>query len=1722
MEKMSNFYKQFVALHNENNANNTLPVVNGNTACVEATEIEDNSNEKVLGPNNYASYESLPKIKSTNNSVNNNFMELLSIFSSALGMQEVVDDSIIRLSEDEVEVIGVNPNVSQLNFNEDQFSVINKRKNSSSINSKVKDFKGLILSEENLPMKKSDRFNCNIEALELLTSIAPGDNISRKQAIILSKFSGWGGLGDYFKESHPRNQELQKLLGENYDKARTSVLTSYYTPSNVIKICYEVLKRIGFKKGKILECSAGTGRFLTYMSRNMYTTSKIHCVEIDPTSSKILSLLHPKSKVHSCGFEETEFEDDDFDLVISNIPFGDIPVYDKKQKDLNKHNFRIHDYFFAKALKKVRVGGIIAFITSSGFLDKENTNVRKYISKEAELLGVVRLPNDTFAGTNVVSDIVFLKKTETSTSECDWLEIKPLSRFEDKFSLNECFFHGMSRLGYILGDLDVISSPFGDKLTVYRTSDYESTLKNFIKSFKKESYHPRVDESYLYEEDEVIDDLEELLSNAKPWMKDIRLTEYVILNGELYQKQLNSFAKPILSESVYPIVYQYAVIKEIVYDIRTNPDISDNDLSILQKRLNEEFDYFVSKFGHANTPKIKKALSEDKVGYNLFSTLEKVNQVFDEDKNELVTVYIKSDIFSKRIVGKSHKQRKPETLEEAIVLSFWNKKELDLEFISDVMEMNYKDVVMQCLEKKIVYYNFMDGRFEDDSEYLSGYTVDKLKHCEMLLDKISCRSSVVTVVKEDEIFLLDDLKSEYVKKMLEIAIEGLRENQPDFVTNIDFTFSSTWIPEDVKLNFIIKTLGIEENKYNKLAYIPNYGYEIDICSYIDRSVNYTEWGTEKVPAERIIKYALNDATPKVTYVCDDKTYVDTEATQMAISMVKKWNDAFKSYVAESEDLYAELVDLYNKKFVRIKEKQQRNFILNPETNPEIQLRPHQLKGVSRILSSRHSILLNHEVGTGKTYTMDCASHQLHKISILKGDKPHKTLHIVPNHLIMSGQSAREYLNLYPNANILALTPDDLKMENRRRTLNLIAYNNFEAVFIPYSVLELIPLKRETLERLYDEDMSELNEAIAKANEADVSIYKIEKQIESQKRVLDKLLDCHKDDLGVYFEDLGFDTIMVDEAHNFKSLYFYTSKSRVAGVSTSQSMRATNLYNIVRYMRETKGPSSIVFSTATPITNSLSEMYNFTRYLAPELLQEHGVSTFDEWSSVFGQIVTDVESDVTGRNFKLKPRFAKFFNTPELITMFKQFADVVFTEDIQDIVVPKIAGGKPTIVEVEPTEDMIEYIDDLVDRVKAFESKNNKEDNMLKICGDGRNLSVSPQLVGIDQDSPKAVSSAEKIFEIYEKYPDGTQVVFCDLGVPGKEYSIYTEIKDLLIDKGVPENEIAFIHDCGSSPQERNLMINKFNDGVIKILFGSTPLLGEGANIQCRLKALHHLDCPWVPSSLRQREGRIIRFGNKNKEVYIFRYVLKNSFDVFSWQTVERKAKFISQISTGSKDIREIADFSDDSIDYATAKAAASGNPLIIEQATLNNRVAELKLLEKNFMASKYRNKKQVDDLKIKVEKLEYSLTILEKEVQIVNENKSYLVELETPNMKYSGIDQVCEYLKETKYYNDDYSCFGVSVKFDYNNDRISIGKSGRVNSHRYIAPGRIYQLLLSIPDMVNEAFDKSSKLINRYTKDIESMEAFLKKDFEYKEELRNATNRLAEIELLMSKKPNNE
>ena len=1360
---------------------------------------------------------------------------------------------------------------------------------------KVSRYKGHNLTKENLSRTPVARFEDNVNALTKLADLqSTGKSLTKADADILAKYSGWGGLGDFFEDKNPRNAELRKLLGKGYEDAMYSVTSAYYTPAPVIRFMYSALKRLGFHKGKILECSIGSGRYFSFMNKSIYEQSKLYGVELDETSSKIASLLHPKAKIVNCGFEKTTFEDDEFDLCISNIPFGDLLVFDNQDKELNKHKLRIHDYFFLKALKKVRPGGIVAFVTSAGFMDKNDSKARQILSKECELLGVIRLPNTTFIGTNVVADIVFLRKT--SEPKCrKWNAVKGLKQFDEKFGINE-FLYAAPEL--IAGTLAITSTQFGEGLTVNGVALDDESFKKYLKYLPSSVYIQRTDESYLYEEDEVIEDnavesLEEY--EHHPWIKDLRDDEYVCIKDELYKKQSNKLIKQTnLSENRYSLIKRYALVKGAVLDIRTNPDATDAQLEVMQAVLNKYYEDFVSHHGNTADPKHRSILGTDHVGYPLFLALENVEEIYDEATDSLISIYSKADIFSSRVVGKSYKIEDPKTLQEAIVLSFYLSRKLDLHLMSERLNRDIDSVIADCLEEGLIYYDFSLEKYEEASEFLSGYVKDKLNYNVDLLERIKNGNNIVTVPTVSESFLSSSESSKWCIPHLERNIAALKENQPDFVDDVEFEFSSTWIPIEIKEKFIFNTLEIKDGKLGaKLVYDESLGYSFKYSCSVNSVLLNSEWGTSRVKATRVLEHSLNETFPEVTDTVDGKTYTNVEESQMAMTMVKKWSSSFREYVLNDPDLHLDLVHLYNEIFNRIKGKKQTNFILDAQTNPAIKPREHQLKAASRICTSKNSVLLYHQVGTGKTFTMQISAHMLYKMRMYAEGRPNKSMFVVPNSLCLSGQFAREYLTIYPDANILALTPDDFEKKNRRKVLSKIATNNWEAVIIPHSVLNMIPMKEETLKRLYEEDIRDMERALLYFEEGQdrMSVFKMQKLISKRKAKMDELLDIHKDEFSIYWEDLGIDTLYVDEAHNFKSLYFVTKKDRVAGINTNASKQASNLHNIVRYQRE-KDPASIIFSTATPISNTVGELFNFSRYLNPEGLKKHGVYEFDAWSSTFGSIVNEVEADVTGQNFKVKPRFAKFFNTPELMTIVKEFADVVFTEDVAEIKVPKLITGQPIDIEIKPTELMLGYIDELVERVGKFETSSGEEkkkDNMLKICGDGRKLALAPKLVGIDEASPKVRAVVENVYKVYRDHPEGTQLIFCDIGTPDDKggYSVYQEVKEGLIDKGMLETEVAFIHDCGSSPVKREALIKKFNDGLVKVLLGSTAKMGEGVNLQKRVKALHHIDAPWRPSDVQQREGRILRHGNENEEVYIFRYLVKNSFDVFSWQSATR-------------------------------------------------------------------------------------------------------------------------------------------------------------------------------------------------------------------------------------------
>ena len=1590
-------------------------------------------------------------------------------------------------------------------------------------------------SSEDFPTTPVARLEANLDAIRLLSKVeSEGYTCSSKDLSILGRFTGWGGLGEFFEIDNKRNAELLDVLGEHYESAATSVTTGYYTPPEVIKFKFELLKRFGFEKGRILDCSAGIGRYFTYMNKSIYEGSKLYGVELDYISSKISSLLHPKANIINSAFEKTAYEDEYFDLCISNIPFGDLLVYDNQDTELNKLKLKIHDYFFVKALKKVRVGGMVAFITSSGFMDKHCTKVRELIGKEAELLGAFRLPNDTFTGTKVVSDIVIFKRTKTHIENDSWLDVVPLESLGDDYNVNKYFVENSE---LVCGVFSLTSSQYGKALTVSGEEINEKNLKSKLRYFPSDVYVPRVDESYLYEQDELITDeaLYELeCSESHPWINDLRDDEYVCIDDVLYKKESSYLVRQKENMAKYSLIKDYALVKGALLDICTNNDADDTELKLMQDELNYYYDKFVKEHGHINKSSNVTVLSKDKAGFPRVSALEDVTEVYDEKENKLIKIYNKADIFTQRTVGRSAVVKKPTTLQEAILLSFSLIGKLDINLMAERLEQPYTEVLNGCIENNLIFYDFELGKYEDSRDFLSGYVKDKLKYHEYLLNSIEQGNTIITVPIEREAFLVNFEEScKYISE-IKRNIEALKENQPEFEENVEFGISSTWIPLDIKRKFLVDTLNLGSmEQYLKLEYNEKIGYQLSGC-ILNRTLRTVEWGTTRVDAERIIVHALNDTAPTVKDKLDNTEYVNVEQTQLAVSKVNKWISEFKDYVFNNPDLHLEIVQIYNDLFVRTKEKEQINFIHDPETNPNIKLRECQLKGVSRCITAKTSQLLFYETGVGKTFTMQVLAYMKYKMRMQEEGRPNKTVIVVPNSLALSGQFAREFLKLYPNAKVLGLTPKDFEKKNRRKVLSKIATNNWHAVIIPHSVLDLIPLKSETLKKYYEQDIRDMKAAIYNYEKSydRRSVFKMEKMISNRKAQMESLLDIQKDSDSIYWEDLGVDDIMVDEAHHFKSLFFVTKKERIAGISNRASKCASNLYNIVRYQQE-KNPASVTFATATPITNTIGELFNFSRYLNADGLRRRGVFEFDAWASTFGSVVNEVETDVTGRGFKMKPRFAKFYNIPELMQIVKEFADVVFTEDVAEIEVPKLVTGKPINIEVEPTGLMEEAIQILVELVGMYESNTDdirKSYNMLKICGEGRKLAVSPKLLSSDEAyeplrnvvkaihqskelSPKLKAVIDKAYEIYLKHPDMGQVIFCDIGVPkNNEYSAYQEMKDGLIAKGLSEDEIVFIHDCGDSPIKRQEVIKKFNDGLIKVLIGSTSKMGVGVNMQKRLVALHHVDSCWLPSDIKQREGRILRSGNINKEVYIFRYLVKNSFDVFSWQTLERKANFIHQITSGAKDLRSVDDLGSESISYAEAKAAASGNPLLLEHCSLVSKYNELKVQEKNYSMMQVKNKNRINDLTTSISTKKRQLDILRKEIDSIESYDTFRVVFSRSGIEYTNKETILEVIKNTPKFDKLGYIYGLPVKFDSYLNQIKIGESNLVDFSMVTHHVAIYKRLEDVVKTMQDALSETTNLIDAYEKELEFLEDYIKKPFDLREELLDIEKRKTDIE----------
>ena len=1370
------------------------------------------------------------------------------------------------------------------------------------------------------------RFEDNIKAIELLKKIENEDrNATVDEQEILSHYVGWGGIADAFderKDNWKEEREKLKLLlnDEEYKAAAHSTLSSFYTPNIAIDGIYKALKRFGFEKGNILEPSCGIGNFFGRIPEE-FEKSKLYGIELDSISGRIAKKLYPNAKIEITGFENSKVSDELFDIAIGNVPFGSNTVYDRRYKD----RFLIHDYFFQKTLDKVRSGGIIAFITTDGTLDKRDTKVREYIAKRAEFLGAIRLPNNTFksnANAKVTSDIIFLKKRDElkqDISDEKWIYT---SEYNDGIVINNYYIDNPKMM---LGKMELHSTPYGyDNTLNPLDEDVNVLMKKAIDNLPSNIYEKSM---YIADENndyEVLDADDDIKNNA-----------FTIINKDgkdiIYQRIFSSLVPYSIQEGMTAkrIIGLCKVKNALrkVFDIQLR-DGDDTELKIAQEELNKEYDDFCKKYGYINDNVNARAFDNDPDYYLLTSIENKISKDEEDDKPK----YSKGDVFTKRTIRKSKVITKADNAEDALRYSLNNRGCVDFEYMKTLYPKNNDEIIEELdglIYQDPAKINDFNNGWVITSEYLSGNVKQKLNY--------------VKTINED---------GKYDKN-----IEALERVQPTPLEydEISVKLGSTWIPEDVYHDFCCELLDIPN--YNKSVLKIKYAKEVNTWLFQASGLygygvkNTTTWGTQRADALSIIKNTLNLQSVTVyDKLEDDRRVVNPVETANAREKQELIKQEFKEWIWKDEDRRNRLVKLYNENFNCMKEREYDGSHLTFDgMNPNIELRPHQKDAVARIIYGGNT-LLAHAVGAGKTYECIAGAMELKRLGIVS-----KPMFVVPNHLL--GQWANEILKLYPTANVLVATQKDFEKTRRRKLMGRIATGEWDAVLIAHSSFGLIPMSKEYEQKHLENQIEEVSSAIERIKEESgdgLSVKKLEQVKTSIETKLRVLLDTPKDNV-VNFEELGVDELIVDEAHMFKNLPMFSKIRNVAGINNSESKKATDLFMKISYILENNGGKGTIFATGTPISNSMGELYAMEKYLQIDRLREMGLNHFDEWASTFGEIVNSFEIAPDGSGFRTKARFAQFFNIPELMTLFKEVADIK-TSKMLNLPVPKLKGGDYKTVVAPKSEALGEYVEKLAERSEIIRNGcDPRIDNMLLVTNDGRKAALDLRMIDPsmpDLPDSKINMAVENIYRIWLENKEDrlTQLVFCDLSTPRSdgEFNVYDDIKNKLIARGVPEEEIEFIHNAKTNPQKLKLFEDMRN-GTKRILIGSTSKMGAGMNVQDKLIALHHLDCPWRPSDIEQREGRILRQGNQNAEVEIYRYVTEGSFDAYSYQLIQTKATFINQIMANSNGGgRTAEDLDRDTLTYAEVKALASGNPLILEKFKVENELKQLYLSKSRY------------------------------------------------------------------------------------------------------------------------------------------------------------------------------
>lgn len=1368
----------------------------------------------------------------------------------------------------------------------------------------------------------------NIDAIKLLKKLEDENRLANKEEQeILASYVGWGGLPDVFDKSKDNwseeyNELKEILTDEEYKSARASTLTAFYTPPVVINAIYDTLKSMGVEQANILEPSCGTGNFLGMLPQEMQS-SKLYGVELDSISGKIAKQLYQKANIKVQGYEKTDLPDSFFDIAIGNVPFGDFKVNDKRY---DKNNFLIHDYFFAKTLDKVRPGGVIAFITSKGTMDKASPEVRKYLAQRADLLGAIRLPDNTFtknAGTKVTSDIIFLQKRENLTDIMpDWVY---LDTDENNITMNKYF---VDNPDMILGKMEMVSTAYG----------YDSTCKAEEDTNLEEQLNYAITNIHGELQNNSIENEIEQEDTSIPAIPTVKNYSYAIVDDKLYfrenSKMILQDELPLMAQNrIKGLILLREQVRELI-DFQME-DYSNEEIHIAQAKLNELYDRFTKEYGLINSRANETAFSNDS-SYFLLCSLEKM-----DGEGKFVG---KADIFSKRTIKAKKKVLQVDTPDEALILSIQDKAKVDLDYMQQLCNMDKEEIInsLEGVIFRVPDYENSDNWVTAD-EYLSGNVREKLKVAEQF-------------AKEDSSFNIN------VEKLKEVIPKDLTASE------IGIKLGSTWIPPEIIRKFIFELL--DTPSYNRWDIHVKYS-NITAEWYIDGKSNdrnnvkaYTTYGTSRINAYKIIEQTLNLKDVKIfdTFIDDEgrkQRVLNRKETAIACSKQDAIKEAFLNWVWEDPERRNHLVRLYNDKFNCIRPREyDGSHIGFVGMNPEIKLRTHQLNAVAHVLYGNNT-LLAHEVGAGKTFEMVAAAMESKRLGLCN-----KSLFVVPNHIIE--QFASEFLQLYPSANILVATKKDFETKNRKKFCSRIATGEFDAVIIGHSQFERIPMSIERQIASLEEQISDITKGIAseKSNRGEnYTIKQMEKTRKSLETRLEKLHKEERKDDVVTFEELGVDKLFVDEAHNYKNLFLYTKMRNVGGIAQTEAQKSSDLFMKCRYLDEITGGKGSVFATGTPVSNSMAELYTMQRYLQYAGLKENSLEHFDNWASTFGETVTAIELAPEGTGYRAKTRFAKFHNLPELMAMFKEVADIQTAETL-NLPTPEFENINVVVKPSEIQEEMVKALGERAEKIRSG-TVDATEDNMLKITNEGRKLALDQRLMNPllpDSESSKVNSCAENVYRIWNENSDkkSTQLVFCDLSTPKdlkgyekEEFTdVYNELKKKLIQKGIPPDEIAFIHEADNEVKKKELF-SKVRKGQVRVLMGSTQKMGAGTNVQDKLIATHHLDCAWKPSDLTQRNGRMIRQGNENKKVYVYSYVTEKTFDSYMYQLVEQKQKFISQIMTSKTPARTMEDIDDKALTYGEIKALATGNPKILEKTSLDTDVAKLKLLKQEFMNQKY-------------------------------------------------------------------------------------------------------------------------------------------------------------------------